>query len=250
MALGAQRLVAVSKATRDYYVRRGVPASRIRVVHNAIDLSRFSQQQGARDAVRAELGLTPDEPVLISVAMLRPGKGVGSLLRALRLLVDRGFAGSLVLVGDGSERARLEATARDLELGDRVRFLGQRSDVPRLLSAADLYVLPSRAEAFPTVLMEAAACGLASVATRVGGVPEIIRHGENGLLVPVGDSKAMASAIQGLLAEPQRRARLAGRAGEDAGTYSPEAWGEALMSVYWELLPKGAARPMSVAARV
>jgi glycosyltransferase involved in cell wall biosynthesis len=118
---------------------------------------------------------------------------------------------NLLVVGDGSQRPRLEALSQELGLDpERVRFLGFRSDIPNLLTAADFFVLASRDEGLPLALLEAMSHGLPAVSTSVGGVPEVVANGEDGLLVPSGDVAAMAQAI-GLLARDQAvRVRLGG----------------------------------------
>ena len=117
-----------------------------------------------------------------------------------------------LLVGDGPHRPALEAQVADLGLGDQVAFTGAREDVPRLLAAADLFVLPSLTEALPTVLAEAMAAGLPIVATTVGGIPEMTRHGEAALLVPPADPGALAAAVCRLLSNPRQAAAM-GRSG-------------------------------------
>src|SRR5204863_7471061 len=116
---------------------------------------------------------------------------------------------TLLVAGDGDERERVERRARELALpADRVRFLGFRRDVPRLLAASDFFVLPSRTEGLPLCLLEAMAQGLPAIATPVGGVPEVIEEGITGLLTPVEDPAALAEAIRRLAAEPALRARM------------------------------------------
>jgi glycosyltransferase involved in cell wall biosynthesis len=129
----------------------------------------------------------------------------------------------LLLSGEGPERARIEALVTELGLGSRVRFVGTATPLVELLPLADLFVLPSETESFGLAALEALACGVPVVATAVGGIPEVVRDGETGLLVPPEDPAALARAIESLLADEPRRVTMARCAREDALTrFSPE----------------------------
>ncbi len=141
------------------------------------------------------------------VSNLKQGKGIEDLLEAFALLADRDPV-RLVLVGDGPRRAQLMDQAERLAVSDRVRFHGLDADPSRLLPGMDLFVHPSESEGLPNAVLEAAAAGLPIVATAAGGTPEIVSDGETGALVPVGDVAAMASAIEALRGDPDRRTRL------------------------------------------
>jgi glycosyltransferase involved in cell wall biosynthesis len=134
-------------------------------------------------------------------------KGVDVLLKAWSRLAAAGVLGSedrLAIVGDGPERGRLQAQAEALGLGPRVAFAGAVAfaEVPRWMAASDVLCLPSRSEGTPNVVVEALASGVPVVATRVGGVPELVRQGENGLLVPPEDAPALAEALASALVRP------------------------------------------------
>src|SRR5947209_3591549 len=136
---------------------------------------------------------------VITVANLRPEKAHEILIDAAASLVATHPGLEFHVVGDGPRLAELTALAAARGMGDRVRFFGHRDDVPALLRESDIFVLPSRSEAFPNGLIEAMAAGLPVVATAVGGIVELVRHGENGLLVRPGDSRDLANAIQQLV---------------------------------------------------
>ena len=153
--------------------------------------------------------------LLLMVGRLHPEKGYAYLFRAMADLkprTDRPFL--LLVAGKGPFEEAYREEVRSLGCADVVRFLGFRGDVPDLMAAADLVVLPSVAEAFGLVLTEALYLGTPVVATRVGGIPEIVTDGADGVLVPPAESRALAEAIAGLLDDPKRRARMAG-AGRD-----------------------------------
>jgi len=188
------------------------------------------------DAVRAELGLAADRPLVVAVGRLHPQKGYDVLLDALARLRDDDRATGqplVVIAGDGPLEDELTAriAADDLP----VRLLGRRSDVADLLAAADLCVLPSRWEARSLTAQEALRSGTPLVATRTGGLPELL--GDAAELVPVGDAGALADALAALLGDPERRAQLAKAGRERAASWPDEAaTARQLVAVYRELL--------------
>lgn len=164
--------------------------------------------------VRAELGIEPTAPVIGAVAVLRPQKALEVLLQACVPLRER-FADLRVLfAGDGTERERLERLAASLGLDGTVRFLGLRNDIPDVLAALDVSVSSSHYEGTPLALMESMDAGVPVVATRVGGTPDLIEDGVQGVLVPPRDPAALAAAIAGLLDDPERRREMGERARE------------------------------------
>lgn len=186
----------------------GFPAGSVGVVHNGIDLSAFEVDHGDREAIRREIGLEPDDFVIAQVAHLDPLKDHATGLRSLaHLAKDRGDV-RLVLIGDGPEAGRIRQLVESLGLEPFVRMLGRRSDVPRLLRAVNLSLLTSVSEGIPLALIESMAAGLPLVATRVGGVPEVVQDGETGLLVPAGDDLALARAISRLAGSQSLRATM------------------------------------------
>jgi len=164
--------------------------------------------------IRAELGIAAGAPVIGSVGALRPVKRFDVLLRAAAALLPHHAGLRVVIAGEGSERASLEALAAELELGDALLMLGQRGDVPDVVQAFDVAVVSSDFEGSPLSVMEYMEAALPVVATAVGGVPQVIHDGEHGVLVAPRDPAAMAGAIAGLLADPQRRREL-GAAGRE-----------------------------------
>ncbi|MBP2708427.1 glycosyltransferase family 4 protein [Microbispora sp. RL4-1S] len=170
---------------------------------------------GAFLAVEPGRGLPRDlpHPRIAFVGRLHPQKGVDTLLHAFRLL-DAGYTGYLVIVGDGPERARLHRMARHLGIARRTRFLGfvPHDRIPSLLKDVDVLVLPSRYEELGSVLVEAMYCGTPVVASATGGIPELVRDGHEGLLVPPGSPAALAGALREVIDDPPLAARLAGHA--------------------------------------
>lgn len=205
----ATHVTAVSEAVAATSVALGVPRSRVTVIPNGVDVTRFD----ALARTRAELGLVPAPPVIGSVGCLEARKDYGTLFDALERLALAGRSFQVVLIGDGSERAALQARAA--VLGRPVRFLGERDDVERLLPVMEVFVLSSREEGIPNALLEAMAAGRACVATAVGGVPEVLTDGVTGWLVPAADPLALAGALAEALDRPDEANRRAAAARRD-----------------------------------
>ena len=215
MVLAAARhstdaIVAVSHAaSQRFAVQSGAPVSRIHVIPNGIELARFAAPR--REAIRIELGWPAAQPVVIMVAVFRPGKGHDLLLAAAARMREALPQIRIVLVGEGPLRPAFARSAASL--GAAVEFLGERADVPKLLAASDVLVLPSENEALPTVLIEAGAASLPVVATRVGGVAEIVEDGRTGHLIDRGDAAGLAERTIGLLGDRAAAGRM-GRAAQ------------------------------------
>lgn len=211
----ADHIVAVSGDLRDKLVQSyGIAEKRVSVLGNGVDLEKFRALP--RNRARAQLGLPEQGRILVSVARLSSEKRLDLLLRALAEVAAEGTPFQLYLVGDGPERARLEALRQDLGLQDRVVFQGAvpHAEVPVWMSAADLFCLSSDREGSPVVIGEAFACGTPVVATRVGGVGDLVVDERLGLLVPPGAAGELAQAIKAALAADWDRGYLESRGRE------------------------------------
>lgn len=231
----ASAVVMVSAALRDTYLASGgLDASKVRVVHNGIELQRFDRDRAAtRARLQRELDIPPGVPIAVTVSVLRPKKGVEVLIDAIANVPDAVF----LIVGDGSMREEWAALAERNGIASRIRWAGYRRDVDQLLAGCDLFVHPSLDDAFPTVLLEAMAAGLPVVASDVGGIPEIVEPGVTGQLVPPGDAPALANAIRAILGRtPDELARMRAAAKTSAAQrFSTTAWIERLEQVYDEV---------------
>lgn len=207
----ADRVITSGEAIRTLIVAAGVDPARVLAVPAGVNLDEFRWRDPGDpegEAIRTEFGLRP--PVLGSVAMFRGSKGHLHLLEALAELRGELPSSRLLLVGDGLRRPWVEQVARERGLGDAVVFTGFRADVPALLAAMDCFVLAStRTEGIPQSLLQACASGVPVVASDVGGIPEVVRHGVTGLLVPPGDAGALARAVRGVLGDPAAAAARA-----------------------------------------
>lgn len=190
-------------------LRRFVAAGRLRQIDNGVDTEVFRPSHD-RLALRVQLGLPIDKPVIGFVGRLSIEKCIPVLLSAL--LEPNLARVHALIVGDGEQRARLEAEARRPELAGRVHFVGHRRDTAACYGTMDLLVLPSSVEAFPMVLLEAMACGTPVVATRVGEVPRMVTEGKTGTLFDVGDALALANAVSTMLTQGDKLAAM-GRSG-------------------------------------
>jgi glycosyltransferase involved in cell wall biosynthesis len=196
----AHRVVANSQAASARLRLEGVPPHKIEVIHNGIDVAAFAPRQYSRRPRRIAV-----------VACLREEKRIDVLIAAAPRILARYADAEFWVVGDGTCREQLIGLARSSGVSQSFHFLGHREDVPAVLAQADLFVLPSRSEAFPNAVTEAMAAGLPVVATDVGGIPELVADGQTGRLVPPGDAAALSRALLDLLDDPARAAEF-GRA--------------------------------------
>ena len=240
-----QRVICVSDAQRasdlsDWSARR----ERVVTVHNGIAAQ---PRPGAGRAVRAQFGIGPEDPVISMVTVLREGKGHGVALEAVAALRERFPGLRLLILGAGPSEDEIRALAAPL--GDAAILAGFRSDVMDVLDATDILVHPSSADAFPTALLEAMAAGVPVVASRVGGIPEIVEDGKHGLLVAAPPSAAdVAGALEALLLDPGRRRTLASAArARFEEQFTVEAWIGRLWPVYEGAMADGPRRTARVA---
>ena len=196
----AALILVPSQASAASYVAHGIGEDRIKVVPNGIDVQRFGQVDRAsvRIQIRRRLHIPPDAHLVGTVCRLEAVKGLPILLEAVERMPVH-----LVIAGEGPERAHLASIIQAKQLKGRVQLLGSRPDVPEMLAALDLFVLPSCSESFGIAVAESLAMGTPVVATGVGGIPEVTGGGRYARLVPPGDSRALAEAIQWMIDHPQ-----------------------------------------------
>lgn len=236
------RVVVVSHALGHEWERStSLDGSKIAIVHNGIDLEPGPMETDG--SIRQELGIGSQASVIATVAVLRRDKGIDTLLRAAREVLDRRGDCILVVVGDGPMSDEWKRMANDLGISRSVRWTGFRRDVAAILAEADLFVLPTLRDAFPTVLLEAFAAGVPVIASEVGGVPEIVEDERTGLLVPPGDEKALADAIDRALGDSSWRDRTAEAARTKVERdFSIDAWFNRLENLYSAVLRESSGR--------
>jgi len=236
LAGAAHACVAVSPTVgRTLQTHTGVPASKITVIPNGVRTPR-ALRAGEMNALRAWLALPPDLPVIGTVARLFEDKGVHLIVEAIAALKGDGNHAALVVVGDGPARAALERAVTQAGLSERVRFVGYQADVAPFYGLMDLFVLPSRHESFGLVFVEAMHRAIPVVATRVGGIPDVVLDGETGLLVARDDAQALRRAIGALLSDRERR-RAMGEAGQARArrAFSAERYARDVATLYQSL---------------
>ncbi len=250
------RVLAISSVIRQNVVETTpMDPGKVLLLFDAVDTDRFepSRVNGPRSGYDGISGLRPDEMLIGTVGRFSPGKGHEELLEAARILAARGLQFKLLVAGEASygEREyeqRIRALARTLGLERIVRFTGFRRDVPEVMSALDLFVFPSHAEAFGLVLIEAMAMERPVVSTNCDGVLDIVVDGLTGLTVPPKDPVALAAAVQRMLADGTLRNRC-GKAGRQRvlELFDQEKQIDRLESIYAELMAE--ARPPAAPSR-
>ncbi len=204
--------ISVSEEARQFYLGISkAPQSTLRTIYNGIDLDNFANLDYGREraTVRREFGVPSDAKLLTTVAVLRELKGIQFMIRALPAILLADPSVYYLLVGEGSYREALEEEVDKVGVKDRVIFTGQRNDIPRLLAASNVFVLPTLTEALPTVLAEAMAARLPIIASAVGGVPEMVTDGQNGCLVHPSEPQELSQACIALLADIEKQKSMA-----------------------------------------
>lgn len=208
------RLVAVSEAVRQYWATRlPCDANLIQVIRNGVDVERYRPEDKPRNRNVAM-------PVIGVAARLGPMKGIEYLLEAVAMLAREGRAFQLKIAGTGSHREALERRAQDAGIVQRTTFLGHVEDMADFYRSLDIFTLPSLTEGMPLTVLEAMATGIPAVASAVGGIPEAVRDGLDGLLVAPADTDALTSALRRLLVNQE----LTRRMGESARLWAVEAF--------------------------
>jgi glycosyltransferase involved in cell wall biosynthesis len=208
-------MITSSEAVRRSFIERGIREDKITTIYNGIDFSKFDSidRVEARNRIRPELGLKDSTFLVGTVARLQRVKGVECLIEAANHIVESVPNARFLIVGDGPQKAELQYRIKQLDLSSRFIFAGTREDVPAILSALDLFVLPSLSEALGIAVIEALLMRVPVVATNVGGVPEVVKSGETGLLVPPKDPIRLGEAIAYVYSNRDRAIAMA-RAGE------------------------------------
>jgi glycosyltransferase involved in cell wall biosynthesis len=225
----AARVIAVSEAVRRILIADRIAEDRITVVHSGIDLERTRDVR--RDGIRGRLRLPETGPLAVSVAALVPHKDHRTLLRSAAILHRSHPDLHWALAGVGPERAKLEQLASDLGISPVIHFLGQVSEPLELIQAASVFVLSSAEEGLGTSVLDAMALGVPVVATRAGGIPEMLGHGA-GVLVDPGQPEGLAGAISQVLTDPSVRQTVVASAAHEVQRFTADGMATGVLAVY------------------
>ena len=238
-ALITDAIVTLTPLEREDHLRfRIAPKGKFIVIHSGVDLGLFLSDRLQMGEAKAALGIPPEKIIIGTVGRLTAIKGQDVLIRAASELIRRGRDLFLILLGEGELRQKLEQMTIDLGIAENVRFLGWRTDVAGVMAAFDIFCLPSLSEGMGKVLVEAMAMGKPIVASDVGGIKDIVLHGENGVLVPVGDVAAWVEAIGRLCGDPEGRCRMGDAGWPVAPRYSSDEMIKMIDHLYGKLLTK------------
>ena len=230
-------IVTITPQEREDHLQfRIAPEGKFTVIHSGVDLGAFRAHRFQAAEAKTALGIPPGMTVIGTAGRLTAIKGQEILILAASELIRRGEEIFLLLLGEGELRKELEQLTIDLGIAENVCFLGWRSDVARVMSACDIFCLPSRNEGMGKVLVEAMELGKPIVASDIGGIKNLVRHGENGLLVPVGDVAAWTETIGSLCRDPDRRRRMGDAGRRIAPRYSSKEMIKMIDQLYGNLL--------------
>jgi len=237
MACFTDRLIALTQGERDDYLALSVgKPERIVTIHSGVDIDRYLHATVNIQGKRKSLGLKPEGLVVGSVGWLLPIKGPMYLLKAMAEVWKKFPDAVLVYVGKGDLEEELRQEASRMGVSEKVRFLGWRDDIHEILPVLDIFVLPSLNEGMGRVLVEAMAASRPIVASKVGGIPDLIFQGENGLLVPPADHKALAREVAFLISNPDMRREMGGRGRKMALEFGTDSMVQKIDQLYHDVL--------------
>ena len=232
-----KRVLAVSDGIRNGLEERGINKEKIRVITNAVPVPSLAMQNDKdRRCFRQQHGISPEEFVFVYVGRLSEEKGLHYLLEAFSGLIRSAICARLVLIGDGPQLKMLEQRVAELDLERQVSLTGFQKQISPWLAIADCFVLPSLTEGTPMALLEAMAAGVPIVATGVGGVPDVITNGVNGLLVPCANAEALRDGMSRIIAHPELREKYRCEARKTVESrYSVQPWCQKILQIYQDL---------------
>lgn len=229
-----KRIICVSEIIQSVMQNCLKQPARLSVVHSGVDLNKFPRQGAGK--LRGEYQIPLETPLVGNVAALADHKDYPTFVDTVALLKERGAHAAYFIIGDGPERAQIEAYVRTKDLQEDIIFTGFRKDIEVLLPELDLLLFTSKMEGLGTTLLDAQAAGVPILATRAGGIPEIIEDGKNGKLAPVGDAAFLADLAEELLTNKTLRKQLAEQAQAQVGLYSKEKMAEKMLLQYQEII--------------
>lgn len=233
------KLVMLTEREKADHLRfRIAPEEKFAVIHSGVDLSRFRPDPARKAEIRSALQIPSESIVIATAGRLTAVKGQDTLIRAIAECLRQGEKVFLLILGEGELRSDLEALSTELGIAESVRFLGWRSDVASVIDACDIFCLPSLNEGMGKAIVEAMAMGKPVIASDVGGIPDLVIPGENGILFPPGNSNALAKVILNLRDHPEMRVKMGEQGWGKALGYGVESMIHKIDSLYAGLLKK------------
>jgi len=230
-----KRILCVSDAIRDI-IRPALQHPELAItVHSGVDMERFTGRQ-SKGKLRKELGIETGIPLIGVVAALAPHKNLFTFIDTCAILKEKGIAKNFVVIGEGDLRKELENHAKKMKLGSSLRFLGFRKDALELIPELDVFLITSKTEGLGTSIIDAMACKVPVVATRAGGIPELVIHGKTGILAEEGDKDALANGVKELLENEKKRAELILAASSHIQSFSMQETAKKTLQIYTEIL--------------
>ncbi len=236
--LATDRVVAVADTLNQYLIEKvGVSPKKVITIRNGIDTERFKRSEISRSEVRTELGYSPENIIIGIVARLAPVKNHEYLFRTVKIVFDENPQSRLLVIGDGELRGSLESLAQSTGLANKIKFIGDRPDVSRLLSGIDILTLSSLSEGTSLTLLEGMSCQLPVVATNIGGNPGVIKNGQTGFLVDLDKPELYADSFKSLINSKELRQTMGEKARKDIELYwSIAACVKSYQELYEELV--------------
>lgn len=229
------KFIAISRAIADEIQGMRVPAEKIAVIHNGLDISKFNQPRDPGE-LKSELGLDPEKPVITMIARLHPVKGHEYFLKAARKVIDTGLKAQFLIIGEGIQRRKIEEQVKKLKLANVVKMPGYYSPIEDIYALSNVVCVPSLMEGLGLVILEAMYFNVPVVASNIGGIPEIVQHRVNGLLVAPRDDKALAYEIMNILIDSDLAGFLKKGGQKTIKEFTREKMARQVENIYEELI--------------
>jgi glycosyltransferase involved in cell wall biosynthesis len=237
-----RKMICVSEMIRTITLPAIENSEKLAVVYSGVDPERYAGIP-AENILRKEFNIPNDVPLVGNLSALADHKDYPTFLRTISELDRRGVNAKYIIAGDGPDREKILKLATEARISDKIIFTGFRKDVVQVMQSLDVFLITSKTEGLGTIIIEAFLAGVPVVATRAGGIPELVKHGDTGLLCPVGDIQCLADAVQRILDDKQLGTNLSGRARTFAKQFSQENTAARTLELYREVLQENESQP-------
>jgi glycosyltransferase involved in cell wall biosynthesis len=230
-----RKIICVSDMIRTVTQPAINASEKLEVIYSGVDPQRYAENS-VENILRKEFGVGPEYLLIGNLSALADHKDYPTFLRTIPELGKRGLKAKYIIAGDGPDREKIVKLAQEMHVEDQIIFTGFRKDVVQVMLSLDVFLMTSKTEGLGTILIEAFLAGVPVVATRAGGIPELVKHGDTGLLCPVADVQCLADAVQRLVEDPKLRSDLSNRARTFAQQFSQEHTAARTLELYREVL--------------